>query len=317
MILRHVAVPHFILALVVLLTPLATAAPTYTTDFESFALGDVNGQDGWFIPGANNALANIDQEIVDIGAGAFSGTKVWKLSNRSPSGNPNESFSMPQTPTVDAAGESTTGATFDSIRFSFAFKAVSAAADGTKIDIDLAPSSGAGQPSDDRKTLFRLNNVEAGGIRIIFFDTDGNSFISHDLGLVSRTDWHTVEMDGTFPDGPGLFDRNDTVTIKIDGVDVGTFSTWESWREGNFGPGAILDVNHVMFHLRDPEAPFDTLDGSSSGFFADPLGYYFDDVSLESFDTPPPAVPTTGIAGLAALVAGLGLFLGMRVRRSN
>ena len=40
-------------------------------------------------------------------------------------------------------------------------------------------------------------------------------------------------------------------------------------------------------------------------------------VSLESFDTPPPAVPITGIGGMAALVIGLGILVGARTRRKH
>ncbi len=295
------------------------SADEYITNFESFTLGSINGQQGWFIPGANNALANIDQEIVDLGAGnANSGSKAWRLSNRSPSGNPNGSFSMPQTPTVGAAGESTTGAAFDSFRLSFAFKAVSSMADGTKIDVDFAPSSGAGQASDDRKTLFRLNHTAAGGVNVGFFDTVGNNFVFHDFGVVDR-DWHTVDLIGMFPDGPGGFDSNDSVEILIDGASQGFFNTWESWREGNFGPLAILDVNHVMFHIRDPEPPFNTLDGSSAGFFRDPQGFYFDDVSIESFNSgstsPVPEPASIAIWALLGLATtGFGYF---RIKRKK
>jgi hypothetical protein len=93
---------------------------------------------------------------------------------------------------------------------------------------------------------------------------------------LSRTAWHHVRIVDLNVDGAA----NDVVTVSIDGVPAGTFSTWESWRAAL--PATTLAVSRSLFRLSIGAA---TVDPS----LASPLGFYLDDYIQEVFDSSAPA----------------------------
>ena len=122
-----------------------------------------------------------------------------------------------------------------------------------------------------------MNDLDSnGGLRIFSIDGVLLDQIHSQATNLSRAAWHHVRIVDLNVDGRVA---NDVVTVSIDGVLVGTFSTWESWRAAL--PAPTLAVSRSLFRLAIGAG---TVDPS----FTSPLGFYIDDYIQEVFDSSAP-----------------------------
>ena len=274
-------------AVVILLGALAlfsyASADSTTTDFESFTLGTVNAQDGWTSTGAaGSGCAIYDHAVVSNSYGfAEFGSKVLRISNAVTSGCFGDmTFSKSL---IDESGEvdSTSGGMSGGTRQAH-FEA----------QFDFASTESTQQPglfvsvSPDRGDGSRMSYLgfsdELGGIDVIFYDTPGTgnpatfSPTTVATGL-SRDTTHTAKFVIDYVDGAS----NDVVKIYIDGVLVHTGTTWENYFRFDSEASAEQSprtTDDLIFRTGGGAAP------GTAG-----KGFLFDNVSLMSGPTPPPA----------------------------
>jgi len=211
------------------------------SDFSGFALGSIDGQNGWtVIDSFGTSAGNFDQEIVDSG-----GQQVWRMSNAlATTGFANQPFS-PVTPEV--AGESGSSlwndfgtdhtmplnppafganATTDTFYARVDFRSATGAAQ-PGLRLDLSPSA---KQSPVRMSLVWIVDNGTTGFDLVFWVVEafvaspGYQFVSTTIATgLSYGDVHSLEMVMTFVDGP----ENDVVQIFLDGSLVHTGTTWE------------------------------------------------------------------------------------------
>jgi VCBS repeat-containing protein len=247
-------------------------ASAETIDFSDYNLGSVVGQEGW----TDATPSSPDNEIVDV-----DGNRMLRLANDPTSGD----FGGPFSPAFAiSAGEAAAAA--DTLTFSFLVKAVNAVADGSRIEIDLGSSD-----RDDRYNFMALEYVE-GGLRLVQntpladgVNWESNNFDfgtgSVQLGaLLDASVAHTIQVIFRAVDGS----NNDIVEYYVDGVLVGTGSTFENFAEFHLAQphaSAINSVNNVLFRAGNPAGnpfPADGAGGNRQGF-------YFDDLTMSAYDS--------------------------------
>jgi VCBS repeat-containing protein len=243
---------------------------TWSTDFESYALGSVVGQNGW----TDGSPGSPDNAIVDV-----SGDRMLRLANDPTSGD----FGGPYTPSLGfSVGETGDG---DTLSFSFVVKAVNSVADGSRLEIDLGTAG-----RDDRYNFMALEYT-AGGVRLVQntplangVDWQSNNFDwggSVQLGaLLDASVEHSITVIFRAIDGSD----NDIVEYYVDGVLVGTGSSFENYAEFHLGQAhadAVREVTNVLFRAGDPAGnpfPADGPGGNRQGF-------YIDDLRLAAYDS--------------------------------
>ncbi len=240
---------------------------------DTFASGSINGQNGWFVDPA----ASFDEAVVDLGAGAYRGKGVWKLSNAVVSGG---FGNQPQSPVLTpTAGESTVRGAGggDTVCTSFWIRPVSAVADGSAFTFSHSPASA------DRHDWIRFENDSDSrkGLSILGLDTldSTSAFDSRNFDVATnlpRSNWTQVVILTTSPDGP----HNDVVKVYVNGTLRTTMSTWEDWR---FASGyATLDVARALFRISSLGTALDPA-------FTSPQGWYIDDFIQVTYDAAVPA----------------------------
>jgi len=260
-------------------------ADSSTINFEptTYALGSIDGQDGWSSFGsAGHGCAQYDHAVSATapfaGAPASFATQSLRISNAVTSGCfGDQTFSKSLT---QAAGE--TGAQGGSM---------SAAPTKTHFEVsfDLASTTPAYQPgllfstSPDRGDGARMSYLrfedQPDGIHVFFDDYRDNApfggavgdpagcdinddFSEVGIGTVSRGK-HNFRLVMDFVDGP----RNDVVKAYIDGVLQATGTSWEDYFrycEGN----PTRTVDSELFRTGGPAAPAN----AGMGFLVDNLG---------------------------------------------
>ncbi|HEV7660426.1 MAG TPA: VCBS domain-containing protein [Allosphingosinicella sp.] len=242
-----------------------------TINFSDYALGSVIGQHGW----TDGSPGSPDNEIVDV-----SGNRMLRLANDPTSGD----FAGPFSPAFAiSAGEAAAPA--DTLSFSFVIRAVSNVADGSRLEIDLGSSD-----RDDRYNFMAIEYT-ATGLRLVQntptrtadvwqsdnFDWGGNVQLG---ALLDASVQHTIQVIFRAVDGS----NNDIVEYYVDGVLVGTGSTFENLAEFHAGQphgDAINSVNNVLFRAGDPALnpfPADGPGGNRQGF-------YIDDLAMSAYDS--------------------------------
>ena len=274
----------------------ATADTVGPITFEppTYALGSVNGQNGWVV--TNPAY---DQAVVAdaaFPAAASFGTQSWRFSNAVTSGAFGDQPFSPST--ANEAGETAaqnaafSGGTRQSTFVASWDFASTSATEQAGLSIGVSPDRGDGS----RMSLVRLEDAPT-GLRVVFFDyrrslnpgcspnRDGFESTTVATGL-SRTEPHTVRLEMEFVDGPA----NDVVRVSVDGAPAVVGTSWEDYyRDCETTPTRTVDS--LLFRASGTAAP-----GLANG------GVLFDDVTLFT-DTPvvpPPPVQRCG--GLPATV---------------
>lgn len=263
----------------------ATAGPVTisNTTFDSFNTGSVNGQGGW---GVSNPA--FDQEVVDLGGG----NKALRISNRVTSGSfgdmpfaprPGGTGMTPADPTngnpQSFAGESSTGAQYNTFIGSFDFRSVLETVDPLA-RITISPDNGQG----GRQGFIALAST-AGGVSVETFDVDGTgNFVGPQaLATLAFAQWNTLRYEIQFVDGA----FNDIATIYLNNVLVATINSWESFyvaSQAALHPNGV-PVQTFMFRLSGTAAP-------------NAQGFYIDNVNVQLDNRQVPEPLTLGLLGL-------------------
>lgn len=280
-------------AVAALMLAACTANAGSFTDFESFALGTVDGQGGW---SATNP--NWDEEVVDLG-----GNKAWRVSNETTSGSFGDQPFAPSSGEIAGESGSThvasgNPASFNRYIASFDFWSVTGAAQ-PGLDITVSPDDGSGS----RQSFISIEDNGA-GIDIDFYDSDANHPVSNPNGGfvlttpvtgLSYTEVHNVRFDIQFVDGididgdDGEVHGNDIVDLYVNDVLVHTGTTWESYfwttTEGQTPP-SVRAIDTLLFRL-----------STNNGFVSNGGGFYIDNVSVQGVPEPG-SIALLGLAGM-------------------
>ncbi len=219
---RRLALLTAIAALALFGTAAALADSVGPITFEppTYALGDINGQNGWVKTGPYDvAVASVSSFPAASGYGF--GTQALRVSNSTASGNFGDQTFAPLL--ANPAGESTSFNHFDA---SFQIGTTSAAVQ-PGLAMSVSPDDGLGS----RMSYLRFADM-ADGVHVFFDDvTDTGplgtvaTFNEHDIATLDRAHSHTIRFSMDFVPGPG----NDVVRIYIDGVLKATGTSWEDY----------------------------------------------------------------------------------------
>lgn len=254
------------------------AQSTRTDDFETFTAGEAiaDGANDWVVKSTTR-----DQEVVrldDAHGNVFRMSSDPSLSD----------FAGPYSPSVAlAAGESGSGAVMQAISASYAFRAVSDTADGSRLEVDFGNAGGT-----DRVNFLVLEWSQDTGLRIAVNEptdpTDGDAWTTTDFTaftgnrtLVEGLDsdgaaWHTLQMVLRYVDGAD----NDVVDVYLDGALIGTTTTFENYFDAVKGRDETTDhdqASRLFFRPSGSGAPADGTGGENRGF-------YFDDLRVTTFN---------------------------------
>ncbi|NUO83961.1 hypothetical protein HUU05_28130, partial [candidate division KSB1 bacterium] len=257
--------PTILVVTIVLAGAVQVLADLLTINFESYSLGNVNGQDGWSKTGA------YDVAVVSNTYGyATFGTQSLRISNAITSGSfGDHTFSKSLT---DEAGESTSSDAYNG-----------GLSGGTRqpyfeAEWDFASTvPGAEQPglsvvaSPDRGDGARMSWVQMAdtptGLEVNFYDYQisaapptGDFVFTNVVSGLDRTVPHRIKITMEFVDGP----ENDVVKVYVDGALLHTGTSWEDYFRQNQPPGTRT-VDAILFRVGGAAAPAT----SGKGFLID------------------------------------------------
>jgi len=266
----------------------ASSPPPSSFEAPDYALGSINGQQGW---GAQNLAIpvnpNLDQAVVaNVGAPPSFGAQSWRFSNSYTTGSFGDQVFSPSAP--DEAGETSaeggglSGGTRET-RFTARWDFASASPGGEQVGLGITASPDRGDGA--RMSWVRMED-HADGLAVLFNDyqqaldpgcSTGDGFVETTIAAgLSRSSAHTVEVVMDFVDGPA----NDVVAVSVDGSLVHTGTSWEDYFrdcEGN----ATRTVDSLLFRSSGTAQP------ANAG-----LGFLIDNVSMETETLAVPDAPT-------------------------
>ncbi len=247
-------------------------ASTVASDFEAFALGDVNGQAGWTSGHGSSTCPVYDVAVVSNASGyARFGTKSLRISNAITCGSYNDQTFSPSL--VNEAGEASadtsplsggTRQTYFEAQWDFASTVPGSEQPG----LAVVASADRGDPG--RMTWLQMQDTPT-GLQLNFEDYQRSvaDFVSTPIAIgLDRASPHTVRITIHFIDGPA----NDVVQVYLDGVLIHTGTTWEDYYR-DFEVGVPHGVDSMMFRVAGTAAPatldhgflIDNFTASSSG----------------------------------------------------
>jgi hypothetical protein len=243
--------------------PITFEPPTY-------AVGNINGQNGWTKTGPYDAAVATVSSFPAASSYGF-GTQALRMSNSVTSVSFGDQTFAP--PLSNAAGESTGFNHFDAT-FSIG---TALATQQAGLTLSVSPDDGTG----GRMSYLRFED-QADGVHVFFDDvTDPGplgtvaTFNEHDIATLDRAHAHTVRFSIDFVPGAG----NDVVKIYIDGVQKATGTTWENYyrydpeQAGNHN--AVPVTKTLLF--REGGTPVATNNGN--GFLIDGVSFASSNVS--------------------------------------
>ncbi len=238
-----------VFALVLSLISLAPSqAGTITDDFESYSLGNINGQGGWSMTGP------YDAEVVanTWGYSGF-GAQSFRVSDAVTTGAFRDNAF---TPSTNEAGETTaitkgysSGPRETYFYGEFAIASAVPGAEQPGMHIQVSPDNGSG----GRMSYVGIEDV-VGGLHIFFYeyDTTDGSWPYTSIATVSRNVPHTIGIEMYFVEGPS----NDIVNIYLDGALVLTGTSWEDYFRDNISfELGVPTVDSLGFYVRGTQHP--------------------------------------------------------------
>lgn len=271
-----------------MLTRDETKADSATINFDSYSLGNINGQDGWSKTGP------FDVAVVDLGGG----NHALRISDAVTSGSfGDQTFSKSL---VDEAGEThatsggySGGTRQNHFEVSWDIKSATGAAQAG-LSVSFSPDPGNG----GRMSYFRVDDIGT-GLEVNFDDVQQPgpcspsgcaNFVETTVATLDYTNWHNLKLVIDFKDGPA----NDIVRGYVDGNLVITGTTWEDYFR--YDPESIADqhthtVDSLLMRVGGTAHP-----GNAGN------GYLIDNLNLSSSTVPDPA-PTTTVVQAANLTA--------------
>lgn len=245
------------------------------SNFSSFTLGTVNGQQGFSSPGLT------DQGVVAVTRteDAFDnfGTQALRVSNGTSEPTFNQALQTPplDTPVGESTAEPTAEPRNNTFEASFTF-ATTSANEQPNLLLNVGPSDF----DEGRMSVIQLQD-EPGGIDVVVFeyDADSNTFPPTTIASgLSRTTPHTLRMVLTTVDGPD----NDVLRIFVDGALAFTGTGWEEYFSTD--PEAIANnlesprlIDRLLFQVRPGMLNAANLGG----------GFLFNNVVVTSSNTNP------------------------------
>ena len=255
----------------------ASAAPGQ--DFEGFALGSVNGQNGWTVTNPNFDFAVAD--TTGLYGGAL-GSRALRVSNAVTSGSFGDQLFSQQLP--NEAGETSAengglsgGTRQKRYATSFTFASADPSAEQQGLMVGVSPDRGDGA----RMSLVRLYDTPT-GLKVTAFGfnhDDGDTFPETTVAAnLDRTVVHTLSLTMDLIDG----NSNDRVSIAVDGAQPVVIGSWEQYfRDGEGNPTRTVDSLLFRASIAPPNP------GAIAG-----KGFYIDSVQQASGPTPAASVTT-------------------------
>jgi hypothetical protein len=251
-------------------------------DFESFALGDVHGQNGWTSGHGSSTCPLYDVGVVSNTYGYPSfGARSLRISNAITCGSFNDmTFSKSLT---DEAGEASAPASAYSggsrqPYFEAQWDFASTVPGAEQVGLSVVASADPGDPS--RMSWLQMQDTPT-GLQLNFEDYQHSimDFVTTPIATgLDRTVPHTVKMTINFIDGAS----NDVVKVYLDGALIHTGTTWEDYFR-DFAGGLPHAVDSMMFRTAGTAAP------ANSG-----KGFLIDNFSSSSGPVPMVAPPPSG-----------------------
>lgn len=247
-----------------------------SSSFDDFTLASVNGQAGW------SATGPYDQEIVvnTFGVSGF-GCQSLRVSNAVTSGSFGDWIFTPSV--VNEVGESSainSGFSGGVRQNHFSAEFDIAAATTTyqpNLQLSVSPDRGDGA----RMSYLRFSD-QADGIHVYFNDYTGGDFNETDIATLSRLVTHSIRFEMQFVDGA----ENDVVEIYIDNVLTFTGTSWEEYFRAVQPDIAPPTVDSLLIQARNNQGG--DVPANLGG------GFLFDNFSLNSSNTVPPAPVVLG-----------------------
>ncbi|GAB2174763.1 VCBS domain-containing protein [Dongia sp. agr-C8] len=237
--------------------------------FEDYATGKIaDGQNGWKI-----ADPAVNQSVVDTGE--LDHGKAFQIVNNPTSGGFG-TFTPELAVKVGEAG--IPGATNGTMTYSLDIKPVAeTAGDGSRVEIDFANAAGT-----DRENFLVFENT-ASGIRVaVNAPTKDGDWASNDFSFengnqtlidgLNPSEWHNIQL--VLQANPG--GDNDVIEVYVDGVHVGTTTTFENYRDfqapgtgdaGHDANAAANLIDRLIFRVGDPGN--NSPDATHQGFLID------------------------------------------------
>lgn len=286
---------RFFAVLLFLAASLVSAQPTYTTGFEDFVLGDVQGQDGW------GHLSNSPTGGTIVDTPVHAGGRSLRLFTRDAGllGVASHLYSATVDPPAGEAGSTLDGAVVADPETHFSaslwYRTPDAPVVSTRPDGRIAElnASSKGPDADDatkRYAQVRIFNNGDGRVRVEigWYTNASSAFTAAVVAFLDWGAWYRFDYLIHFIDGLNGSAPNDRFSLTIfdaGGVQLGSAcgSTWETaWKsDPTFGGGlAAQAVNGFDFW-------------SHTGPTGTTVGY-IDDFTISSFSAAPFAVAITG-----------------------
>ena len=247
---RHFSLITAILLLATVMVPgaLPASAEGITGNFETFTLGNVNGQDGWSMTGAYDVAVVANS----YGYASF-GTKSLRISNAVTSGGfGDQTFAKKL---ANEAGETAaysaapSGIRQKSFVAQWDFASTVPASQQPGLSITASPDRGDG----GRMSWIQMTDTPT-GLEVNFYDyqdklpygslanpADGRDdvgdlddfYLTTVASGLARNVPHTIRLEMTLIDGP----HNDVVKVYVDGILMHTGTSWEDYFRWMQGPG--------------------------------------------------------------------------------
>lgn len=244
-------------------------ADSLSIDFESYTLGNINGQDGWMKTGPYDAAV-----VSNTYGFTEMGTQALRVSNGVTSGSfGDQTFAKPL---VDGVGEvDATSGSYSvgtkQTRFETEFDfATTVSTHQAGLFLSVSPDRGDGS----RMSYLGFSD-QPGGIDVIFYDVAGTtspvSFVPTTVATgLSRSEVHKAKLVVDVVDGPS----NDVVQVYIDDALVHTGTSWENYYRYDNEASAEQSprvIKTVLFRAGGTAVP------ANSG-----NGFLFDNINLTS-----------------------------------
>lgn len=254
-------------------------ADSLAINFETYALGTVNGQDGWSSTGSAGGGCAVYDHVVAANTYGYAsfGTQSLRMSNAVTSGCfGDHTFSkslLNETGETTAGNDGMSGGTRQNyFEAQWDFASTVPGAEQPGLSVVASPDRGDGA----RMSWVQMRDTPT-GLEVNFYDYQsgaveigcvvGSNFIFSNVASgLDRTVPHTIKVTMEFVDGPA----NDVVKVYVDGVLGHTGTSWEDYfRECEGNPTRTVDS--VLFRTGGAAAP------GTLGF-----GFVIDNLSLNS-----------------------------------
>jgi Ca2+-binding RTX toxin-like protein len=230
----------------------------------TYAIGSINGQDGWVSTGSAPASPGYDHAVT---ANTRFGTQSLRISNAVTSGSfGDQTFSKPLVNEAGEASATNAGQSGGTRQSHFETQWDFASAVGTTRQPGLSVVASPDRGDGSRMSWVQMIDHGGPNLEIVFNDVQGGDFVDSTVALVNRTDPHTIKLTMDFVAGAS----NDVVKVYVDGTLRHTGTSWEDYYRSD--PEALPEagprtVDSVLFRTAGTAAPAN----AGNGFLIDNL----------------------------------------------